>query len=111
VPPEKVYSRLSDRQAIVTWILRLYDVEGREVGTANHFTQSFSVEMGSPNGEALRDALADRDEFGGFIRPTADKDLGEIVVPIEHPQVALDRVGSEITTTALVDSYEVINDG
>ncbi len=69
----------------MTWTLRLYDTEEREVGTANHLTQSYSVDLETPNGEALRDALADRDEFAGFIRPTADDDLGEIVVPIEDP--------------------------
>ena len=94
----------------MAWILRLYDSEGREVGTASYITQSFSVEIGTQNGEALRDALADCDEFRGFIRPTADDGFGEIAVSIEDPQAVLNRVGSEMVASGLTDSYEVIHD-
>jgi len=93
----------------VTWKLRLYDGEGEEVGWANYFEASRSVEKDAPNADALMDALSDRDEFR-FSRVSDENPFEEILLPMEDPEVALNRVGSAMVEAGLVESYDVIDD-
>ena len=92
----------------MTWELRLYDGEGEEVGWANHFEASYSVEKDAPNADALMNALSDRDEFR-LSRPSENNPFDEIILPIEDPEVALNRVGSAMMEAGLVESYDVVD--
>jgi len=92
----------------VTWKLRLYDLKGREVGWANYFEASYSVDKDAPNADALMDALSDRDEFR-FSRGSEENPFEEIILPIEDPEVALNRVGSAMVDAGLVESYDVVD--
>ncbi|WP_281193724.1 hypothetical protein [Halorubrum sp. F4] len=103
----------------MTWKLYLYDEAGDTIGTANHFESSFSVDMDAPRAEALRDALAERPELEGNVGPVGGWESedglaypvwGEEAADIEDPEVALDRVGSEVVSAGLADSYELIDE-
>ena len=103
----------------MTLTLYLYDAGGNTVGTANHLESSFSVDLDSPNGEELRDLLADLPELDGVIGPSggweADSGLyypiwGEDAKDVEDPETALENVGSVAVSEGLADSYELIDE-
>jgi hypothetical protein len=108
-PPEEAYSLFSQGHRDVTWKLRLYDLKGREVGWANYFEASYSVDKDAPNADSLMDALSDRDEFRRHARPSDDNPFDEVILPIENPEVALNRVGSAMVEAGLVESYDVVD--
>lgn len=107
-PPEEAYSPFSQGHRDLMWELQLYDAKGREVGRANHFEGSYSVDKDAPNADALMDALSDRDEFK-FSRGSDENPFEEIILPIEDPEVALNRVGSAMVEAGLVESYDVVD--
>jgi hypothetical protein len=102
------YSLFSQGHRDMTWELRLYDLKGREVGWANYFEASYSVNKNAPNADVLMDALSDRDEFR-FSRVSEENPFEEIILPIEDPEVALNRVGSAMVDAGLVESYDVVD--
>ena len=108
-PPKGACSLSADSHSGVTWELRLYDGEGEEVGWATYFEVSYSVDKDAPNADALMDALSDRDEFNRHLQPSDDNPFDEIILPIENPEVALNRVGSAMVEAGLVESYDVVD--
>ena len=108
-PPKGAYSLFADNHSDVTWKLRLYDGEEEEVGWATYFEASYSVDKDAPKADALMDALTDRDEFNRHRRPSDDDPFDEVTLPIENPEVALNRVGSAMVEASLVESYDVVD--
>ena len=108
-PPKRAYPPFSQGHRDVTWELRLYDDDGEEVGWASYFEASYSVDKDAPNADSLMDALSDRDEFNRHRRPSDDDPFDEVTLPIENPEVALNRVGSAMVEASLVESYDVVD--
>lgn len=55
------------------------------------------------------DAPSDRNEFSRHRRPSDDNPFDEVILPVENPEVALNRVGSAMVEAGLVESYDVVD--